>query len=102
MAILDLSKVMMYDFYYGYMKVKYGEDAELCFTDTDSLLYDVKCDNIYSDMAEDADRFDFSDYPTDNPLFQCYQQESEFFINLFYANKNLNTYLLFLLRSLER
>ena len=59
----------MYDFHYGYIKTKYGNDAQLCFTDTDSLLYDIKCDDIYGDMAEDIDKFDFSDYPVDHPLY---------------------------------
>ena len=68
-AILDLSKLLMYDFHYGYIKTKYGNDAQLCFTDTDSLLYDFKCDDIYRDMSLDANMCDFSDYPTDHPLF---------------------------------
>ena len=68
-AILDLSKVLMYDFHYGYIKKKYGNAAELCFTDTDSLLYDIKCDDIYEDMRQDKDMFDFSDYPKDHRLF---------------------------------
>ena len=67
-AILDLSKTLMYDFHYGYIKTKYGDNAQLCFTDTDSLLYDVKTADIYQDMAEDADKFDTSDYPTDHFL----------------------------------
>ena len=65
-AILDLSKILMYDFHYGYIKNKYGSDAQLCFTDTDSLLYDVKTEDIYSDMREDGHLFDFSDYPEDH------------------------------------
>ena len=68
-GILDLSKVLMYNFHYGYIKDKYGEDAQLCFTDTDSLLYDIKCDDIYKDMQEDVEMFDFSDYPQEHPLF---------------------------------
>ena len=68
-AILDLSKVLMFDFHYGYIKTKYGNDAQLCFTDTDSLLYDIKCDDIYKEMGEDSDMFDFSDYPQQHPLF---------------------------------
>ena len=67
-AILDLSKILMYDFHYGYIKQKYGNNAQLCFTDTDSLLYDVHTDDIYSDMKEDHTLFDFSDYPEDHPL----------------------------------
>ena len=68
-AILDLLRLLMYDFHYGYMKTKYGNEAQLCFTDTDLLLYDFKCDDIYRDMSFDANMFDFSDYPTDHPLF---------------------------------
>ena len=68
-AILDLSKLLMYDFHYGHIKTKYGNDAQLCFTDTDSLLYDVKCNDIYQDMKLDTNMFDFSDYPADHPVF---------------------------------
>ena len=68
-AILDLLKLLMYDFHYGYIKIKYGDDAQLCFTDMDLLLYDVKCNDIYRDMSLAADMFDFSDYPTNHPLF---------------------------------
>ena len=58
----------MYDFHYGYIKQKYGDKAQLCFTDTDSLLYDIETADIYQDMAKDADKFDTSDYPTDHFL----------------------------------
>ena len=67
-AILDLSKTLMYSFHYDYIKTRYGNNAQLCFTDTDSLLYDVKTADIYKDMAKDADKFDTSDYPTDHAL----------------------------------
>ena len=76
-AILDLSKLLMYDFHYGYIKTKYGNDAELCFTDTDSLLYDVRCDNIYTDMQADLDKFDFSDYPAYHPLYNVDNKKVE-------------------------
>lgn len=67
-AILDVSKTLMYDFHYNYIKSKYGNAAELCFTDTDSLLYDIQTPDIYSDMKQDEDMFDTSDYPADHPL----------------------------------
>ena len=67
-SILDLSKTLMYAFHYEYVKPKYGENAELCFTDTDSLLYDIQTDDVYADMEQDHDRFDTSDYPTGHRL----------------------------------
>ena len=54
------------------MKVKYphANQLRLLFTDTHSLAYAVQTDNIYKDMATDAaDRYDFSDYPLDHPLY---------------------------------
>jgi len=68
LAILDVSKTLMYEFHYGYIKAKYGDDAQLCFTDTDSLLYDIKTDDVYSDMKEEQERFDTCDYPVDHML----------------------------------
>ena len=56
-AILDLSKVLMYDFHYNYIKAKYGEKATLLFTDTDSLCYNIQTEDIYRDMQEEADLF---------------------------------------------
>ena len=67
-SVLDLSKVLMYDFHYNHMKKKYGDRAQLLFTDTDSLMYHVETDDIYADMLEDLDKFDTSDYPPDHLL----------------------------------
>ena len=69
MCILDLSKLAMYDFYYNYLKKKYGEKMQLQMTDTDSLLYYCETPDIYKDMKEHLDLFDTSDYPKDNPLY---------------------------------
>ncbi|KAK3103044.1 hypothetical protein FSP39_016008 [Pinctada imbricata] len=68
-SILDLSKVLMYDFHYNYIKRKYGNTAQLLFTDTDSLCYDIKTEDIQEDMAKDKHLFDFSGYKKDHPLY---------------------------------
>ena len=63
MSILDISKSLMYDFHYNYIKPKYGNRAELCFTDTDSLLYEIKTDDFYKDIYPDLEaKFDTSAY----------------------------------------
>lgn len=66
LAILDISKVVMYDFHYNFMKPKYGEDVMLTYTDTDSFIYEVNTECFYSDMKENMAKFDTSDYPPNN------------------------------------
>ena len=62
--ILDLSKIVMYEFHYDYMVPKYGlEKLNLCYMDTDSLVYDIKTEDFYEDIANDVGaRFDTSGY----------------------------------------
>ena len=69
MCILDLSKTLMYDFHYNYIKSKYGDKARLLFTDTDSLTYEIEADDVYQDFWKDKHLFDNSDYPKDSPFF---------------------------------
>ena len=69
-AILDLSKTIMYEFHYDYMKKKYNEvDLKLLYMDTDSVVYNIKTEDFYKDIAEDVKtRFDTSGYELDKPL----------------------------------
>ena len=67
-AILDLSKTLMFNFHYSYIKEKYKSKAELLFTDTDSLMYQIHTDDFYDDISNDIlEKFDTSDYPHDHP-----------------------------------
>ena len=69
MCILDLSKTLMYDFHYNYIKEKYANKAKLLFTDTDSLTYEMEAEDVYKDFWNNKDRFDKSDYPQISPYF---------------------------------
>lgn len=68
MSILDLSKYLMYDFYYNQMKAQYGEQCQLLYTDTDSLLLSIETEDVYKDIGRHAALYDTSDYPEDHPL----------------------------------
>ena len=69
MTILDKSKILMYDFFYNHLKKQYGEKCELLYTDTDSLLLDIKTEDVYKDIERNMSFYDTSDYPEDHPLF---------------------------------
>ena len=69
MCILDLSKTLMYDFHYNYIKQKYDNKAKLLFTDTDSLTYEIQRDDVYADFWKNKDRFDNNDYNKESPFY---------------------------------
>ena len=66
-SILDLSKLLMDEFHYKYIKSKF--DANLLFTDTYSLVYEIKTEDIYEDFYKNKSLFDFSDYPLNSKFF---------------------------------
>ena len=68
MSILDLSKSLMYDFHYNYIKTKYEDNAKLLLTDTDSLAYEIRTKDLYIDVNPDIEKlFDTDVYPTNHP-----------------------------------
>ena len=68
-TVLGLFKVLMYEFHYQQILVKYGADnTHLLFTDTDTLMYDVTTSDVNADMLTDLDKYDTSDYPPEHPL----------------------------------
>ena len=69
LSILDISKILMYEFWYDYMKPKYGNKVRLCYMDTDSFIMNIRTNDFYKDIANDVDkRFDTSNYELNKPL----------------------------------
>ena len=69
LSILEISKLLMHEFWYDYMKPKYGNNVKLCYMDTDSFITNIKTEDFYKDIANDVEkRFDMSNYEVDRPL----------------------------------
>ena len=69
MCILELSKVLMYEFHYGYVKNNYGKNSRLLFTGTDSLMYEIKTEDVYEDFSKVKETLDFSNYSTKSKYY---------------------------------
>ena len=72
-TVLELSKWLMYDFHYNFIKKNFN--AELLFTDTDSLTYEIKSENVYKEFFKRKDLFDFSNYSKDSEFFDVINME---------------------------
>jgi hypothetical protein len=80
-SILDLSKHLMYDFYYNNLKNKYNDKMKLLFTDTDSICFEVKCNDFYTDMNNDKKNYDLSEMiifndPTNKKVIGKFKDET--------------------------
>ena len=69
MCILELRKVLMYKFHYDYIENKYDNKSKLLFTDTDSLMYEIKTGDVYEDFSSDKEMFDFSNNSTKSKYY---------------------------------
>ena len=69
LSILEISKTLMYEFWYDYMKSKYDDNVKLCYMDTDSFIINIKTNDFYKDISNDVEnRFDTSNYEVNRPL----------------------------------
>ena len=60
-SILDISKILMYEFWYDYINPKYGDRAKLCYTDTNSFIINIKTEDFFEDNSNDVEKwFDIS------------------------------------------
>lgn len=73
-TVLELSKLIMYDFYYNYLKAKYLDALTLCYSDTDSFLVHIVCEDPYQDMAKDKHLYDCSDFDRGHI---CFSEENK-------------------------
>ena len=69
LSILEISKILMYEFWYDYMKPKYNDNVKLCYLHTDSFVMNIKTEDFYKDIANDVEkRFDMSNHEVNRPL----------------------------------
>ena len=69
LSILEISKTLMYEFWYDYMKPKYANNVKFCYMDTDSFIMNIKTNDFYKDISNDVENgFDTSNYEVNRPL----------------------------------
>ena len=69
LSISEISKTLMYEFWYDYMKPKHNDNVKLCYMDTNSFIMNIKTNDFYKDIANDVEnRFDTSNYEVNRPL----------------------------------
>ena len=69
LPVLEISKTLMYEFPYDYLKPKYGDNVILCYMDADSFIMHIKTEDFYKDIADDVEkRLDTSNYEANRPL----------------------------------
>ena len=79
-VILETGKLYMYKSWYDYLKVKYGDNVNLIYADTDSFVLEIFTDDVYEDMKNDNHLFDFSEYPKDH---KCYDIKNKKKLGIF-------------------
>ena len=80
LSILEISKTLMYEFWYDYMKPKYANNVKLCYIDTDSFIINIKTNDFYKDISNDVEnRFDTSNYEVNRPLPTGKNQKNHWF-----------------------
>ena len=68
LSILEISKILMYEFWYDYMKPKYNDNVKLCYMDADSFIMNINKNDFYKDIFDVDNRFDTSNYEVKRPL----------------------------------
>ena len=77
LSILEISKILLFEFWYDYMKPKYNHNVRLCYMDTDSFIMNIKTNDFYKDISDDVDnRFDTSNYEVKRPLLMGKNKKS--------------------------
>ena len=73
MSILDINKTLMYEFWYDYIRPKYGDRAKLCYTDTDTFVIHIITEDIYDDVER---QFDTSNYVDKRQNSRIHQRQT--------------------------